>query len=69
MPKRPAYGETFKAPRRRPLHRDRVVAQAITILDGEGPDALTFRRLAADLGVGVATLYWHVDNKDRKSVV
>jgi AcrR family transcriptional regulator len=58
------YGDAFKGARRPPLHRDRVVEQAIAILDADGPDALTFRRLAADLDVGVATLYWHVDNKD-----
>jgi AcrR family transcriptional regulator len=58
------YGGAFKAPKRPPLHRDRVVEKAVEILDGGGPDALTFRRLAAELEVGVATLYWHVDNKD-----
>jgi excisionase family DNA binding protein len=46
------------------LHRDRVVETAIAILDTGGPQALTFRRLAAELDVGVATLYWHVENKD-----
>jgi excisionase family DNA binding protein len=49
---------------RSPLHRDRVVEMAIAILDAGGPEALTFRRLAAELDVGVATLYWHVENKD-----
>jgi AcrR family transcriptional regulator len=58
------YGGAFKAPKRPPLHRDRVVEKAVEILDAGGPDALTFRRLAADLDVGVATLYWHVDNKE-----
>ncbi|OHV30325.1 MULTISPECIES: TetR/AcrR family transcriptional regulator C-terminal domain-containing protein [Pseudofrankia] len=68
MPKRSTrphdYGHSFKPAKRPPLHRDRVVEMAIAILDADGPDALTFRRLAADLEVGVATLYWHVDNKD-----
>ncbi len=58
------YGDTFTKAKRPPLHRDRVVEQAIAILDSGGGDALTFRRLAADLDVGVATLYWHVKNKD-----
>src|SRR5262245_51830665 len=46
------------------LHRDRVIETAIAILDAEGPQALTFRRLAAELDAGVATLYWHVENKE-----
>ena len=62
-----AFGEGFQAAKRRPrtpLHRDRVVEGAVAILDRAGPDALTFRRLAADLDVGAATLYWHVANKE-----
>jgi excisionase family DNA binding protein len=46
------------------LHRERVVETAIAILDAGGAQALTFRRLATELDVGVATLYWHVENKD-----
>lgn len=70
MPKRPPthrYGDTYRAAqaRSRPqLNRDRIVAAAIDILDSDGPDALTFRRLAEDLDAGVGTLYWHVKNKD-----
>ena len=63
-PRSPDFGGSFKPARRPPLHRDRVVEAAVAILDAGGPDALTFRRLAADLGVGVATLYWHVANKE-----
>lgn len=58
------YGDAFAKAKRQPLHRDRVVEQAVAILDAGGADALTFRRLAADLDVGVATLYWHVESKD-----
>ena len=46
------------------LTQDAIVAAAIRILDEEGVGALTFRRLASDLGVGVASLYWHVASKD-----
>jgi AcrR family transcriptional regulator len=63
-PRSPEFGGAFTPARRPPLHRDRVVEAAVAILDRGGPDALTFRRLAADLEVGVATLYWHVANKD-----
>jgi AcrR family transcriptional regulator len=41
-----------------------VLETAIRVLDAEGPDALTYRRLAAELDTGVGTLYWHVENKD-----
>lgn len=69
MPEQPAgYGAAFRAPRkaagRVPLSREAIVGTAIAILDADGADALTFRRLAADLKVGVASLYWHVESKD-----
>ncbi|WCB93558.1 Tetracycline repressor protein class H [Baekduia alba] len=59
-----AFAKRRKAPAKAPLDRERVIAAAVKILDAEGPGALTFRRLAADLDAGVATLYWHVDNKE-----
>lgn len=34
------------------------------ILDAEGADALTVRRLGEELNTGSATLYWHVGSKD-----
>lgn len=46
------------------LDRERVVAGAVRLLDAEGADALSFRRLAADLDAGLATLHWHVPKKD-----
>ena len=53
-------------PKRQPtgLTLDAILARACRILDEEGAQALTFRRLAADLGVGVSSLYWYVDDKD-----
>jgi len=50
--------------RRQPLSRDAIVEAAIKILDAEGVDALTVRRLADELGTGPATLYWHVNGKE-----
>lgn len=37
---------------------------ALRIADAEGLDALSMRRLAGDLGIGVMTLYGHVRTKD-----
>jgi AcrR family transcriptional regulator len=47
-----------------PLSRERIVAAAVELLDAEGIDGLTMRRLAERLGSGVMSLYWHVDNKE-----
>jgi AcrR family transcriptional regulator len=54
-------------PQREPratLTRDRIVAEALRLLDAEGADALSMRKLAAALGVGTTSLYWHVANRD-----
>lgn len=56
-----------RAPRRpRPtgLSRDQIVRAAVTLLDKEGLDALSMRRLGAELGAGATSLYWHVGNKN-----
>ena len=47
-----------------PLSRDRIVATAVELLDAQGLDGLTMRRLADRLGAGVMSLYWHVNNKE-----
>ena len=47
-----------------PLSRERIVATAVELLDAEGLDGLTMRRLADRLGSGVMSLYWHVDSKE-----
>jgi len=53
-----------KAPARTPLTQEAIVAAALRILESEGYDALSMRRVAADLGTGAASLYAHVANKD-----
>ncbi|MBU2662168.1 TetR/AcrR family transcriptional regulator C-terminal domain-containing protein [Actinoplanes bogorensis] len=45
------------------LDRQRIVTEAVALLDAEGLDAVTTRKLAARLGVQSPTLYWHVPNK------
>lgn len=47
-----------------PLSRERIVATAVELLDAQGVDGLTMRRLTDRLGSGVMSLYWHVDNKE-----
>lgn len=45
------------------MRRDDVVDAALALLDEDGLDALTTRRLADRLGVRVGALYWHVQDK------
>jgi TetR/AcrR family transcriptional regulator, tetracycline repressor protein len=45
------------------LDRQRIVAEAVALLDAEGLDGVTTRKLAARLGVQSQTLYWHLPNK------
>jgi AcrR family transcriptional regulator len=46
------------------LSRQRVLEAALRIVDSEGLDALTMRRLGRELGVEAMSLYRHVPNKE-----
>jgi AcrR family transcriptional regulator len=46
------------------LSREQIVAEAIRLLDAEGIDALSMRRLGAGLGAAATSIYWHVASKD-----
>ena len=50
----------------RPAQRSRaeITAAAIAIADAEGLDAVSMRRLAADLGTGAASLYRYVETRE-----
>ncbi|WP_433177817.1 GntR family transcriptional regulator [Actinoallomurus sp. CA-150999] len=64
-PAQPAGLTTSPRPRpRQALNRRQVLRTAIAIADVEGLDAVSMRRLAAELGVGPMSLYRHVANKD-----
>jgi len=47
-----------------PLSRDQIVTAAIELLDAEGMDGLSMRRLGERLGAGATSSYWYVANKD-----
>jgi TetR/AcrR family tetracycline transcriptional repressor len=51
-------------PTRPQLTRDRIVRGALEVLNKEGFDGLTMRRLAERLGIKAASLYNHVSDKD-----
>ena len=48
---------------RRPLSRDVVLAAALKLVDTEGLEALSMRRLGKELGVEAMSLYNHVPSK------
>ncbi|MQW90737.1 TetR/AcrR family transcriptional regulator [Sinorhizobium saheli] len=48
-----------------PLSLERIVAGAVELLDAEGLEGLSMRRLADRLGAGAMSLYWHVANKEQ----
>ncbi|WP_424639251.1 TetR/AcrR family transcriptional regulator [Embleya sp. AB8] len=58
---RPSRGNKNAEP---PLTRARIIEAAVALLDEEGMDRLTMRRLAEKLQAGATTLYWHVATKD-----
>lgn len=45
------------------LDKRRIVAEAVALLDADGLDGVTLRKLAARLGVQQPTLYWYLPNK------
>ena len=49
--------------KRRPLNRRRILEAAVRYVDREGLEALSMRKLGADLGVEAMSLYNHVPNK------
>lgn len=48
---------------RAPLTRELIVAQALALIDEDGPDQLTMRRLGRAIGVDPMAVYYHVPNK------
>ncbi|MCT7355320.1 TetR/AcrR family transcriptional regulator [Streptomyces sp. 15-116A] len=55
---------TRPRPRREHLTRERIVAEAVGLLDADGIEALSMRTLGTRLGAGATSLYRHVANRD-----
>jgi len=49
---------------REPLTRDRVIEAALRVMDEEGLDAVSMRRVAREVGVEAMSLYHHVEDKE-----
>jgi TetR/AcrR family transcriptional regulator, tetracycline repressor protein len=56
--------ETTTVAQRTPLSRERVVEAALELVDAEGADALTMRRLGRALGVEAMSIYEYTRGKD-----
>jgi AcrR family transcriptional regulator len=48
---------------RLPLTRERILDAAVSLVDAEGVDALTMRKLGSELGVEAMSIYNHIPNK------
>jgi TetR/AcrR family transcriptional regulator, tetracycline repressor protein len=46
------------------VERERILVAARNLLEVGGPDALSMRRLASQLGVAHTAIYWHVGGRD-----
>lgn len=62
-PRKPAETVPEK-PRRDPLTRTRVIEAALHVMDAEGVEAVTMRRIGRELGVEAMSLYRYVRDKD-----
>jgi AcrR family transcriptional regulator len=49
---------------RRPLTRERILDVGLRLIDAQGLEAFTMRKLAQELGVDPMALYRHVEHKD-----
>lgn len=64
MPTLPWRTPRKATPVRQPLSQGAIVATAMAILDAEGLDAVTMRRVAQALTTGSSSLYAHVASRD-----
>lgn len=46
------------------MQKEQIIQAAITILDRDGLEGVTLRRLATELGIKAASIYWHIANKE-----
>jgi len=61
--------EARRRPRADGLSSERIIHAALALVDAEGLDALTVRRLAEELATGSASLYRHVASRDELLVL
>lgn len=49
---------------RMPLQKHHIVHTALAILNRDGLEGVTLRRLATELNIKAASIYWHIPNKE-----
>ena len=54
--------DTSDHPRRTPLTRERIIEAALHVMDEEGLESVTMRRIGRELGVEAMSLYGHDAN-------
>jgi AcrR family transcriptional regulator len=59
-----AASQAAQTSRRAPLTQERIVDAALRVMDAEGLEAVTMRRIGRELGVEAMSLYNHVEDKD-----
>src|SRR5437588_4207925 len=47
-----------------PADQERIVASARTLIEAGGVDALSMRKLAAEVGVAPTAIYWHIGSRE-----
>ena len=47
------------------MQKSQIIQTAIAVLDRDGLEGVTLRRLAKDLDVKAASIYWHIPSKER----
>jgi AcrR family transcriptional regulator len=65
IPDPPWWDSPRRGEPRSVLTREAIVTAAIEVLDEVGLAGLSMRRVAAALGTGAASLYWHIADKDQ----
>jgi len=48
-----------------PVTADQILETAARLIDLDGVEAFTMRRLAEQLGVAVTSIYWHIGGRDK----
>jgi len=56
-------GERTTQALRVPLTREAIIEAGLRVLDRDGIEGLSMRRVGEELGTGPASIYWHVRNK------
>lgn len=64
LPDTEATGNAATPKRREPLTRERIVRAALRLMDEEGLEAVSMRRVGRELGVEAMSLYNHVTDKE-----